>query len=572
MLGEGEGGKKRAHQPGSPSGKTPPKKKGKKAPKVPVFRTSAMTHSAEQRRKKNAGRKSAAETKKLKEREAEERREEEERRSKKKRTLNELLAELTKISEKLGGEEEKKIEQEEVQNMLKGMVLVCNKLIEIEVEEENRGEQRAEKQTVSSKAYETRIEDLKAKLTTLAEEKEEKDAELRAWKEEAEKNKTETQEKLQSLTTTVEKAATTGECEEIVRTKLGERIGGGDYEQPMSQEKVRTLVQADLADMEARTNERMKQEFEKLSKQLHEQTQQPSAGQKQAISDEIREGISAELTRTDTNLNQVKQMTENLVVRNEEYNRIAQNDHAMRTAVSSLEVSAEQAKQDSLRGHYELSADTRKTHENLASVKGVRAALGQGADTRDRNDQTMTEQLRKNIVRVLQERHNTTINQDQVTTCGWKGRNEDSAYFTIGDMRTNQRVSKGIRGKWGSDQINGYVNQELTFERKNLKKCLRLGQRRHKTIKKVWEEENGVFHYTMHQGDERTRPTQDRIQVKDGRLDVWVTPCKQNNCSMMKEADLLEAIHLVGEAGERLDNAKNTQGIRVAQGYNPPRD
>ena len=184
----------------------------------------------------------------------------------------------------------------------------------------------------------------------------------------------------------------------------------------------------------------------------------------------------------------------------------------------------------------------------------------------------MTEQLRKNIVRVLQERHNTTINQDQVTTCGWKGRNEDSAYFTIGDMRTNQRVSKGIREKWGSDQINGYVNQELTFERKNLKKCLRLGQRRHKSIKKVWEEENGVFHYTMNQGDERTRLTQNRIQVKDGRLDVWVTPCRMNNFSMMKEADLLEAIHLVGEAGERLDNAKNTQGIRVAQGYNPPRD
>ena len=138
------------------------------------------------------------------------------------------------------------------------------------------------------------------------------------------------------------------------------------------------------------------------------------------------------------------------------------------------------------------------------------------------------------------------------------------------DERTIQRINRGMTARWQpeGESLNGFINQELTFERRTLKKILGLGARRHKTIKRMWEEEGGVLHYTVNEADLGDRVIQSRKTTNNkGRTEVFVTPHATNDYTMMTEEDLMEAMHFVGATGQKLENAKDVQGIRVADGY-----
>jgi hypothetical protein len=127
-----------------------------------------------------------------------------------------------------------------------------------------------------------------------------------------------------------------------------------------------------------------------------------------------------------------------------------------------------------------------------------------------------------------------------------------------------------VCGRWkaGGDQVNGFVNKQTTFTRRILAKILRKAKQL-RTVDKVFEEWDGSIHFSIEERDRDMIMGMKRLNVKmNNKLEVFATPHKSNNYTMMTEQDLLIVTHMKDtNTGAVPVNAKNVKMLVPMEGY-----
>jgi hypothetical protein len=272
---------------------------------------------------------------------------------------------------------------------------------------------------------------------------------------------------------------------------------------------------------------------------------------------------AAEMSRKETeelnkqqkaNITEIKSMAEKCVDVNEKQ--------------IQMETKVEEERMSRMKGSFEMTAMKGKP-ENLAELSEVKKSMGTGREVRGREDAELKEKLKENIKKVLEEKYNVKVENSEIEGQGWRGREEGRVHFRIkGEMKAEE-VGNAVMGKWkeGGENVNAFVNKEVTWERQVRMKILREGKKQ-KTLEKWYQEADGGIKFTVMEKDQDMPLLQDKINVKgNGKKEVWVTPHKSNNWRMMTERDLLEAMHLEDETGATPNDAKNIRNLRPKEGH-----
>ena len=161
------------------------------------------------------------------------------------------------------------------------------------------------------------------------------------------------------------------------------------------------------------------------------------------------------------------------------------------------------------------------------------------------------------------------VQNGEIEGQGWRGRDEGRVHFTIKGEIKIEEVGNAVMGKWkeGGENINAFINKEVTWERQVRMKIIREAKKR-KTLEKWYQEADGGIHFTVMEKDQNMPVLQGKINEKrNGKKEDWVTPHKSNQWRMMTERDLLEAMHLEDETGAIPNDAKNIRNLRPKQGH-----
>ena len=127
-----------------------------------------------------------------------------------------------------------------------------------------------------------------------------------------------------------------------------------------------------------------------------------------------------------------------------------------------------------LKGSFEMTGIKGKPG-NLAHLSEVQKMLGTGAEVRGREDPRMKESLKVNIKKVLEEKYGVKVENSEIVGHGWRGRDEGRVHFTIKGELKAEEVGNAVMGKWkeGGENLNAFINKEVTWERQVRMKILR---------------------------------------------------------------------------------------------------
>jgi hypothetical protein len=233
-----------------------------------------------------------------------------------------------------------------------------------------------------------------------------------------------------------------------------------------------------------------------------------------------------------------------------------------------MDTTVEDERNMRLKGSFEMTGIKGKAG-NMAELSEVKKDLGTGAEVRGREDAGVKKKLKENIMKVLEEKYGAKVEEHEIEGQEWRGRDEGRVHFKIKGETKIEEVCKAVMGRWkeGSENVNAFVNQEVTWERQVRMKILRTARQK-RTIEKWYQETDGGIHFNVMEKDENTQLLQGKINVRrNGKKEVWVTPHRTNNWRMMTERDLLEAMHLVDETGVTPNDAKNIRNFTAEEGH-----
>jgi hypothetical protein len=206
---------------------------------------------------------------------------------------------------------------------------------------------------------------------------------------------------------------------------------------------------------------------------------------------------------------------------------------------------------------------------SLANLTAVINSLGGGAATNGRNDQRVKNKAKENIQEVLKKKYGVEVTTEEIKNVGWKGRDEGLITFEIGDERTEE-VGRAVCGKWkaGGELVNGFVNKQTTFVRRILAKILRKAKQL-RTVERVFEEWDGCIKFSVEEKDRVMITEMGRLNTRTNqKLEVYATPHKSNNYTMMTEQQLLMVTHVKDSStGEVPVNGKSMRTMVAMEGF-----
>jgi hypothetical protein len=204
----------------------------------------------------------------------------------------------------------------------------------------------------------------------------------------------------------------------------------------------------------------------------------------------------------------------------------------------------------------------------MATLEEVKKSLGEEAEVRTRMDPRLIEKATSNIMEVLDKKHGVKVKREDITEVGWPGRSEDTLKFTIKPVSKSDEVAGALMERWKEEgaRMNAYINQELTWARRNRAKILRKAKSL-RTVERWFLEKEGDLKFVMLDKDANSKVLQNRKNTRKDKVEIYVTPHRSNGFTMMTENELLEAMHLVSETGVTPENAKDAKNLRAKEGH-----
>jgi hypothetical protein len=313
------------------------------------------------------------------------------------------------------------------------------------------------------------------------------------------------------------------------------------------------LQKTDLSE-QVKTNKAMLESTKEAKKSMEEQAS------KAAEAEKLREATNKEMLKT---VQENRQMMGKV--------------DEISTAHARIEQGAEQDQMARLRNSFEFSSQPmgHVGGPGKANLTEVIKSLGGGMAINGRDDPVVKSKVKENIKEVLEKKYGIEVKVEELMNAGWKGKDEGIVTFDIEGVERAEEVGRAVCGRWkpGGDEVNGFINKQTTFARRILAKILRKAKKL-RTVERVFEEWDGSIHFSIEEKDRETAKGMKRLNIKaNQKLEVFATPHKSNNYTLMTEQQLLVLVHMKDvNTGVMPLTGKNVKMLVAMEGCQlPPR-